>query len=441
MFWLTADRYENALTALSPPLPMLPSPSAYPSHSYIAEYILRRASFEVADIVKHCCDRGLLVSIMANCTQKHTDWVEISSGGISIASKRPLLADSKHLARLVKQLENAADQYPQVVLCVGDIDMQEVGSFLFPDRDNSDERVPRSRLSSSRRTTPQSCAALVPPESSRCTISEIRVDDSQRNSLSPMFLARYTPNIDVPRVNQCTCYDTTQHEVRWANRNHNINNTVLSRLLFPFSNLIYLFADDLGGVMSVADQIEEWSTGTRVTDLPWQALPRVCVVSFGPRSRTWQLQAECFDARLKAIKYHNHFSNVQLLRFHAVRSSKQSADFRRTTMHELEVISEAKKAAKMQFNAVHIVDFFSQATAHLARTAIKPFNFIQASRHYRPVPTTYQEQIVTLLAMRERRGISTDTCNKLVASCFLLDAYPPSSHSECQPRRERIRLC
>lgn len=359
---------------------------------------------------------GRLGSIMSDCSSKHTEWVEITSADACSASRKPTISNPKRFDRLVKGLENPASKFPQIVLCVGETSMQNFASCLLPERDSSRQSSTRSRTS-----RPSSLQSL------QGGLSSIHVGRSQAESSTPVFIADYHLNATTSRAHRCNCHDVARHEVVWADQEHSINDALSRRLIFPFSDLIYLFADDLGGVSEVINRIESWSIEAPATDLPRTALPRVCIVTFSPRTAASQLQAEAFDARLKTIRYHSHFSNVQLLRFDAMDPLKHDRDVRRATMDELKIVNDAKQEAKVRFNAVHMAEFFSQATAHFARATGESFSFIRACRQYRPVPTAYREQIHTLLTAP---GIHPDTSNRLIASCFLLDAYPPSSHGD-----------
>jgi len=269
-------------------------------------------------------------------------------------------------------------------------------------------------------------------------MSGIYVDESQKATPNPVYLADYRLSPSVSRAEWCKRLAVTRHEIEWPHQQENMNQTVLSRLIFPSSDLIYLFANDLGGIDRVADRIEAWSSAARATDLPLKALPRVCVVTFSPGTAASQLQAEAFHARLTKIRYHHQFANIQLLRFDDMSSPQWDEDIRRVTMNELKLVSEAKKEAKVQFNAIHMAEFFSQAIAHLARTVSEPFSYVRASRAYRSVPATYRDQIHTLISICAEEDIQPCIYNRLIASCLLLDAYPRACHGDCEPHGEEV---
>lgn len=413
-----------------------------PPHPYNVEGSSTSSSLEYAALTNTATRLDCLNTTMTGCTQSCTDWVRISTADVSSASQKLLLDDPKRLNRLVEGMRTPACIFPQVVLCVGEVNTQSLAPCLFPKRHSSRE-LPVSSLPS---TSSQSLSSrtLPPSPTSRPDagmISDIHVDESQKATPNPVYLADYRLSTSVSRAKWCNPLTVRRHRIEWSNLQQNINETVLSRLVFPFSDLIYLFANDLGGIDRVADRIEAWSAAARATDLPLKALPRVCVVTFGPVTAASQLQAEAFDARLKKIRYHHQFANIQLLRFDDMSSPQWDENIRRVTRDELKIVSEAKKEAKVQFNAIHMAEFFSQATAHLSRTTSEPFSYIQASRAYRSVPTTYRDQIHILISICMKEGIEPYIYNRLTASCLLLDAYPRACHGDCEPHCEVVVKC
>lgn len=370
---------------------------------------------------------------MTDCLRDHTAWVEVTSASISNASQNLRLTNSNRLGELVNALENPTQKYPQIILCIGRKNRQTLAASLFPDHNRSyllegSHQSPACRLSSI--------------SSSSSGISSIHVDKSQIEPeiLYPIILADYDPAATASEERRCRCCDVRSHEVGWlqpiAGVNDlaipDINNIILSRLIFPFSGLICLFAEDFGGVHAVVGLIREWSTTSRATDLPYSALPRVCVIACGPLTPDLQIQTEVFEAGIRNIRYRHMFSNVSLLYFGQSSDLEFHANLRETITDQLRVINNARDTAQVRFNAVHLVDFFSQAVSHLAGTIDKPFSYVRASRTYRPVPTAYKKQIGTLFSLARSQRIKPYIITKLIASCLLLDAYPQGCHGNHQ---------
>lgn len=347
---------------------------------------------------------------MAGC--RHTDWVEVSC-----SSRHIRLSDPGRFDRLVGKLKRATQQFPQIVLCIGKDDKRKLVTQAILDR------------SPARVTRPSRTAAPSP-----VGLSSIFSDKSQFEDEHPVFFADCRLEGTIPEGRQFKCHETKSVHNTWPLEQPDIHDAVLTRLLLPFSNLVCLFAEDLGGVDSVLDKIEIWSAMKRTTDLAdfaRQALPRVCVITSGPLTPSSQIQDEVWRARSGRLNYSNHFSSVQILRFDTGDHSDFHKNFRFSLVNELETSRILKGKHRVQFNANHLVDFFSQATSHLAADPGGKFSFIAASRTYRPVPSAYPEQVRALLCNRAKHRVAFDGVATLISSCLLLDAYPNSCHGMC----------
>lgn len=346
---------------------------------------------------------------MASC--RHTDWVKVTRG-----SRHIRLSDPGRLDHLVGKLKRATNQFPQIVLCVG----KEVNRKLVTETISNDS--PSRAIRRSRSATSQSSG-----------LTSISLDTSQLEDEHPVFLAGFQPNGPIKESTQPRCHETKTIHNTWPLQQPGVHDAVLTRLLFPFSDLVCLFAEDLGGVDAVLDKIEIWSSAapaTDLTDFARQALPRVCVITFGRSTHSSQIQDDVWRARLSQFSYSYHYSSVQVLRFDTDDHLAFRENVRCSLLKELGASRCSKKKNRVLFNATHLADFFSQATSNLAVSPGGKFSFIAASRSYRPVPPSYPEQIRALLCSRARHGIAFDTVATLIASCLSLDAYPDSCHGK-----------
>ena len=353
---------------------------------------------------------------MTSC--RHTDWIEVSC-----SSRHVRLADPGRLDRLVRKLEQSTRQFPQVVLCIGKEERRKLVTQTVLNRTT---RVTRSTNASAAK---QSSGGL----------TSIFSDDSQWGTDHPIFFADYRLGRALPETIPHRCHETKFARSVWPLGQADIHDTVLTRLLFPFSDVVCLFADDLGGVDAVLDLIEIWSAAKSATDLAdfaAQALPRVCVITSGSSTPGTQIQEEAWRARLDTAQHFKHFSSVQVLRFDRDNDTVFHKNFRFLIVNELKASRVLKKKHQIQFNADHLTNFFSQAILHLAANSDRKFSFLEASRAYRPVPFAYREQIRVLLHTRAKHRIGFDHIATLIASCLLLDAYPNACHSTCLIREK-----
>lgn len=344
---------------------------------------------------------------MASC--RHTDWIEVSR-----SSRHVRLSDPGRFDRLVKKLKRSANQFPQIVLCIG--------------KEEKRKLVTKTILNRASRVT-RSTRAAVPSSGG---LTSIFSDESQSEDDHPIFFADYRLGSTIPEKRPYKCHETRSVPNTWPLEQPDIHGSVLTRLLFPFSDLVCLFADDLGGVDAVLDHMENWCAVEPTTDLTnfaRRALPRVCIIASGSFTPSSQIQDEAWRSRLDRLSYLDHFSSVQILRFDRDTDTDFHKNFRFLLTNELETSCVLKKKHQIQFSADHLAGFFSQATLHLAADPGRRFSFLAASRAYRPVSSAYPEQIRALLCNRARYGVGFDDIATLVASCFVLDAYPNACHS------------
>lgn len=353
---------------------------------------------------------------MASCQRQHTSWIEISRAPKRASQETsPLwLTNSGRLDRLVGRLTHPARQFPQIVVCIGRGKKTELSGGAFPTHTLFDASSPEKLLS-------------------------IAADNSQASCDRPIFVADCT--LDAPLLTKKDlpkCHETKSSTEAWGLQPSDFVDVVMTRLVFPFTDLVCLFAEDFGGLDATVDRLEAWCTRGRATTLPRQALPRACVVISGPLTPEVQIQDEACHARLETLKCHNHFSNVRLLRLHDEVSPGSHAILREVFEDELRTVRTAKEDHLVCFGARHLSGFFSEAVSHLLTGDSDHFGFIAHSRTHRPVPPRYPEQIGLLLALREKHSLPFEVIVTLISSCLLMDAYPSSCHGELAPRPKQM---
>lgn len=358
---------------------------------------------------------GLTCEIMAGC--RHTDWVELSA-----TTRHLRLSDPARLHRLVGQLERAAKQYPQIVLCLGKEEKRKlISQILFCQRIPGSSSTKKSRFGGN---------------------PTIVSDKSQSNVDHPIFLAHGRVEGAIPASREHLCHETRFARNVWPASQQGVHDAVLTKLLFPFSDLVCIFVNDLGGFDVALDKLKKWSLTPPATDLAdfaRRALPRVFLITSGPLDADAQIQEEAARSRLEKIEFRNHFSNVQILRFDTGSLEEFHEDFRPLLLEELTNSNSVKERHRVSFSACHLAEFFSQATLHVGSNPTQKFSFISASRAHRPVPPSYPEQIGVILRNRAKHGVGFDKVTTLISSCLLLDAYPRASHGKSPAMQHQRR--
>lgn len=219
---------------------------------------------------------------MGGC--RHSDWVELST-----TTRHLRLSDPARLHRLIGELERAVKQHPHIVLCLGKERRKLISQILLGQR-------------------------VIWPSSTRKTsvggISSIISDKSQAGVDHPIFFAHSWVEGAIPTSRGYQCHETRPARNGWPASQQDAHDAILTKLFFPFSNLVCVFVEDLGKFDAVLDRLNAWTSTPRATnlaDFARGALPRVCFITSGPLSAEAQIQEEAAHSRLDKVDFHDHF--------------------------------------------------------------------------------------------------------------------------------------
>ncbi|GKT68914.1 patatin family protein [Colletotrichum tofieldiae] len=205
-------------------------------------------------------------------------------------------------------------------------------------------------------------------------------------------------------------------------------------MLFPFADVVCLFADDVGGVEVVAQRLASWLT--LETPSTSSVRPWLVVVTNGGEESSARNQL------LQAVRKRTNVHASE--RFHGVRVislADTSPKSLRRRLHslrwdilsnELSYMAETKRVervlASCLFSATHLAGLLRHATAQLGDADAPPLNFLAVSRLDNPVAADLQAHLARFLTHCD----SVDTLKRfavpVIASSFLLDHYPPGMH-------------
>ena len=338
---------------------------------------------------------------------RHADWVEVSD------SSNVNLIDPGRLERLVKTLRSPVHQYPQIVACMGGEEKRHAVAHLFHKSTHLLEPRPHG-------------------------LAELHVDVSRSDLNHPVFFVDCAPAATLPvRKDHCKCHEKKSSvQTAGAGSQCSTENTVLTRLIFPFLDAICIFADDFNGLDAVLAHLEEWTAGEVAATLPWKVRPRVSIVTFAPLTSEALREQKVFNSRLRAIKSRRHFSSVRLVRFwpRSTPVGRYKAVEQLLLHDELGTARVRRKSERFLFAAHHLPFLFSQALLHVGRTSDRPFDFIAASRALRPLPPDYADQLSAFLRLAVEKSLPFEVIASIVASSIVMDAYPPTHHGESIPR-------
>lgn len=134
--------------------------------------------------------------------------------------------------------------------------------------------------------------------------------DLSCRSISPPFVS--------PRI----CHQQENLPVQWPKSRHEPHDLIIARLLFLFTDVVCVFADDLGGLKGVQEYLSTWIQIGSASSLPAAVWPRVIVVLGNqPKSITQSVLEEddfLFEIlHLSGLPFFSTFSGIQISRLPA----------------------------------------------------------------------------------------------------------------------------
>ena len=219
------------------------------------------------------------------------------------------------------------------------------------------------------------------------------------------------------------------------------------RLLSPFTDVLYFFAVDLGGLRSIACRISSWlEMSQQPSTLKPGTHPQIIIV-LEPASQHLELRG--LEDFLRIL--HDETDKKIFAQFLRIRVVSQLPDghvseqARYWRLREyLRSASDLVRLARLQsstpFSVQHFAALLQQASSHFVGGHGAPFDFVRASRLQHPPAINLKEYWVTFLSKIRSLKELEDLTIRLIASSILLDHYPPDMHREPSPDVHRLPL-
>ncbi len=346
------------------------------------------------------------VSIINMTICKHPEWLHVAGG------KETALINTGRLARIVGELTNPATQQPSVLLFIGRKAKNLALRELFPNHVNKGRNE---------------------------GIATLRVDNTSLYSDHPVLFAESDPSATVISASNASCHETESFPVRWANATTvpDVYDILHARIFCPFSDVLCIFADDFPNFKSVVDRLKIWAIAGIGSSPFEQVRPSVVIVKRGgeasasPTLDLLEMQDVQFSLDQKVLK--NFYSSIKVLHL-ADEQISPLARFRRLKellWRQMDEMRNVRLRCRCLYSAVHLNKFFQIAVSQTAASALRPFNFVTASRLGNEVGPDHSDHLTSFLRFGMYRGLSNDTMASFIASSIVLDAYPPNMHREC----------
>jgi hypothetical protein len=341
----------------------------------------------------------------------HLSWLQIfgdAKSGFSV------IYDDRY-KRIVGELAAPSKQCPSLAFFLGNKARDTALKHLFP---NNNVRRPR--------TTPLAI--------------NLRIDNGSSTTDNPILFADCDPlQCTWPSQDnhQAPCHEQKHFPLPWGlSHQADVLDVLLARLFFSFTDVICIFAEDVGGLDAVGNLLVKWAGLGRPSSLPDSVRPQVLVVTQGDGS------ASVTHSLLKWDDFRYHIlqtEKVDLTQSFAAIKVVQLADehlsplvrYRGLKDVVCKALDEARRLRAFNttlFSAVHQAALFQNALRHVAQTIREPFDILNSTRKDNRIQADYSTHLEQFFSLTTKLKLPYDSIAYYVASTILVDAYPPKMH-------------
>jgi hypothetical protein len=349
----------------------------------------------------------------------HSRWLSLSTHDNEIA-----LLESDRLQTLTNQITDPDTQQPSLFVLIGNTSKSLALRELFG--------INKSRIFRSKRTAGE---------------IHLHINPTSVFHSRPIFVADGDLSGQTLRAKAAAtdkCHDTTRRALpRPAGLPSpsldELTNSIYSRLLFPFADVFCFFSADLGGFRQIARHIAAWLEKGQLSTLPKSTYPRVVIVTekMPPGAEREKEARKAFLWLLREETTIDLFERISAIDIVALfPNDKMSVEARHRRLKECllntsDQVRKNREDTRTLFSATHFAAFFRYACVHFSKTSQEPFDFILTSRKQNPIAPDLAEHLHNFLKHIKSPKELKEFAVPMIASSFLLDNYPPDSHSKC----------
>ncbi|KAF3481550.1 uncharacterized protein GIQ15_04309 [Arthroderma uncinatum] len=257
--------------------------------------------------------------------------------------------------------------------------------------------------------------------------TNLRVDSRTESSSYPVLFADCDPHV---------CHLGAENSspalrpIPWATaRDTDVQDIFLTRLAFLFTDVVFLFAEDVGGMDGVKTLLTAWATFGSASSLTPRPGVIVVAVSDGASVTHDMLEEGQFLADLaQHAGVADTFMSVDIVYLPPAGAStvEPYQGLRDEMLKRLDLARRHRREHRSLFSAIHFGALFEEAMDQRCRSRYLGFDFIDASQKGRETDGRYPRHLTTFLSL----GAESDTAiqGSLIASSMLMDAYPSRAH-------------
>ena len=340
-------------------------------------------------------------------TYEQTTWLSVSEG------KHLVIHDHGRFAQIVRSLEDPRRQYPGLVHFVGSSSKVQAVRHLFP-RLRTGPRLPNALLN-------------------------LRLDSTSSSDDHPVLISDSNLHVDTRSSIQTRQNHGTAHHLSWSPESlDSLYDVVHARLIFLFSDVVCVFADDFGGLDALVPRITEW---VRLSPKNGVKPFILIVVSEAKGNVEREKSFLGFRDRVRsACPLDQAFAGVRIYSPEQAHLGPSAVHklLRDVIKHEMQVALQRRRDRNILFPATLQSLFFSTGVSHLAGSRSQDFDFLAAARKmFIPSDDHLTQHVRNLLQQGDKKKMSLADLAYFVASTLMIQAYPPEMHCEALHMRSR----
>jgi hypothetical protein len=260
----------------------------------------------------------------------------------------------------------------------------------------------------------------------------LRADNSTLESARPILFADCDPTSTTlahHNGSQAYCHTHENHSITWIdeNKKHELFDLLIARLFLWFTDVICVFADDVGGLEGVKELLLSWAVIGSAAKTTLTVRPRVLVVLKQESSTAHDWLSELDLLADLGVDLKQAYGPIEITSLSKDGRNPQYCRLRLEIMSRVDLTQKARSANSTLISAVHQNALFGLALHHTARTIHEPFDHILAARAGNELSCDFRSHLENFLKLCQANNVPDEATASYIASSILMDAFPPGS--------------
>ena len=307
---------------------------------------------------------------------------------------------------------------------------------IIQDMTNPEEQLPRLMLFVGKRNKDRALRDMFPHNNlRRQPVSEnainLRADNDTLRSAHPLLFFECDPlarSTICEESQRAFCHQDEEIPILWAaNIKHNFLDVIVARLLCLFTDVICIFADDIGGIESVKGLLLKWAAVGSAATSALHVRPRVVIAMSKQKEQAKPSNPLDIDAFRCDVLQDIGLDLSQTFASICTVEISDNQKLREELVKQADITQKTRSASSNLLSAIHQEALFCRAIYHTARTVQESFDHVQSARAGNELTADFSQHLENALTLFQVRRVPDEIATAYIASTILMDAYPPGA--------------